>query len=264
MFYILSPVSSLQQLFYASFRVRHPQFSDKTFPFWSSSVFIIWLIFQEITLTLFLASMLGLLDVILNFPGFHRWKFTEILRNILKILVSLAWCVVLPLCYAQSVSFAPGVLKQWLSFLPRVKGVPPLYILAVALYLLPNVLAAIMFIFPMLRRWIENSDWHIIRLLLWWSQVWGWIYNSFLFVLDESYDSIKSANPLGMLVICLRKSRAKFDFYYGYIKVLSFWIWVMPGGISYFPFIDSFHAFSLQPRIYIGRGMHESQISLIK
>ncbi|XP_009112237.1 callose synthase 5 [Brassica rapa] len=136
----------------------------------------------------FLRLLQSLLDVILNFPGFHRWKFTEILRNILKIVVSLAWCVVLPLCYAQSVSFAPGMLKQWLSFLPRVKGVPPLYILAVALYLLPNVLAAIMFSFPMLRRWIENSDWHIIRLLLWWSQ----------------------------------------------------------------------------PRIYVGRGMHESQISLIK
>ncbi|KAL1224859.1 Callose synthase 5 [Cardamine amara subsp. amara] len=136
----------------------------------------------------FLRFLQSVLDVVLNFPGFHRWKFTDVLRNILKIIVSLAWCVVLPLCYAQSVSFAPGKLKQWLSFLPQVKGVPPLYIMAVALYLLPNVLAAIMFIFPMLRRWIENSDWHIFRLLLWWSQ----------------------------------------------------------------------------PRIYVGRGMHESQIALIK
>ena len=245
MFYILSPVSSLQQLFYACFRVRHPQCCDKTFPAWSSSVFVIWLLCQEITITLFFASMLGLLDVILNFPGFHRWKFTEILRNILKIVVSLAWCVVLPLCYAQSVSFAPGMLKQWLSFLPRVKGVPPLYILAVALYLLPNVLAAIMFSFPMLRRWIENSDWHIIRLLLWWSQVWGWIYDSFLFILDENYDSVVSKSfrharralnsvsldylcnsgsifPYCRLVICIRKSREKFDFYSCYIKDIKF------------------------------------------
>ncbi|KAH0873647.1 hypothetical protein HID58_071009 [Brassica napus] len=112
-----------------------------------------------------------ILDIILNFPGFHRWKFTEILRNILKIALSLAWCVVLPLCDAQSNSSAPGMLKQWISFLPRdVKGVPPLHILAVALCLLPNVLTAIMFIFPMLRRWIENSVWHIIRLHVWWSQ----------------------------------------------------------------------------------------------
>ncbi|CAF2084895.1 unnamed protein product [Brassica napus] len=81
----LSPVSSLQQLFYASSR--------------------------EITITLFLPSILGILDIILNFPGFHRWKFTEILRNILKIAVSLAWCVVLPLCDAQSNSSAPGMLS---------------------------------------------------------------------------------------------------------------------------------------------------------
>ncbi|XP_010530602.1 PREDICTED: callose synthase 5 [Tarenaya hassleriana] len=136
----------------------------------------------------FLRFLQSVLDVVLNFPGFHRWRFTDVLRNILKIIVSLAWCIILPLCYAQSVSFAPGKIKSWLSFLPQVKGVPPLYIMAVALYLFPNVLAAVMFIFPMLRRWIENSDWHIIRLLLWWSQ----------------------------------------------------------------------------PRIYIGRGMHESQIALIK
>ncbi|KAH0878522.1 hypothetical protein HID58_065916, partial [Brassica napus] len=121
--------------------------------------------------TAFLRFLQSILDIILNFPGFHRWKFTEILRNILKIAVSLAWCVVLPLCDAQSNSSAPGMLKQWISFLPRdVKGVPPLHILAVALCLLPNVLTAIMFIFPMLRRWIENSDWHIIRLHVWWSQ----------------------------------------------------------------------------------------------
>ncbi|KAH0853208.1 hypothetical protein HID58_093402, partial [Brassica napus] len=88
----------------------------------------------------YLGWPMRILDIILNFPGFHRWKFTEILRNILKIAVSLAWCVVLPLCDAQSNSSAPGMLKQWISFLPRdVKGVPPLHILAVALYLLPNV-----------------------------------------------------------------------------------------------------------------------------
>ncbi|KAH0897162.1 hypothetical protein HID58_046730 [Brassica napus] len=119
----------------------------------------------------YLGWPMRILDIILNFSGFHRWKFTEILRNILKIAVSLAWCVGLPLCDAQSNSSAPGMLKQWISFLPRdVKGVPPLHILAVALCLLPNVLTAIMFIFPMLRRWIENSDWNIIRLHVWWSQ----------------------------------------------------------------------------------------------
>ncbi|XVF16975.1 hypothetical protein REPUB_Repub10bG0077100 [Reevesia pubescens] len=112
----------------------------------------------------------GVLDLFLNFPGYHRWKFTDVMRNILKIIVSLAWVIVLPLFYVRAFSFAPDRLKDVLSFLPKVKGISPLYIMAVALYLLPNLLAAALFIFPMLRRWIENSDWHIIRLLLWWSQ----------------------------------------------------------------------------------------------
>ncbi|CAN6843317.1 unnamed protein product [Brassica oleracea] len=168
----LSPVSSLQQLFYASSR--------------------------EITITLFLPSILGILDIILNFSGFHRWKFTEILRNILKIAVSLAWCVVLPLCDAQSNSSAPGMLKQWISFLPRdVKGVPPLHILAVALCLLPNVLTAIMFIFPMLRRWIENSDWNIIRLHVWWSQK----SSELCYVLCFIYCSANGINYLSIFYI---------------------------------------------------------------
>ncbi|GAA0165996.1 hypothetical protein LIER_21259 [Lithospermum erythrorhizon] len=113
----------------------------------------------------------SILDIVLNFPGYLRCKFTDVLRNILKIIISLAWTVALPICYFhQSSSFKFAKIKDILSFLDNIKGVPSLYIMAVALYLLPNVLAALLFLFPMLRRWIENSDWRVIRLLLWWSQ----------------------------------------------------------------------------------------------
>ncbi|KAF3792492.1 Callose synthase 5 [Nymphaea thermarum] len=112
----------------------------------------------------------GVLDFILNFPGYHRRKFTVLLRNMLKILVSLAWVVILPLCYIRSLKNSPAFIEELQTWLRETKDVPPLYIFAVIIYLLPNLLAAILFIFPMLRRWIENSDWHIIRFLLWWSQ----------------------------------------------------------------------------------------------
>ncbi|MCL7052282.1 hypothetical protein MKW94_023070, partial [Papaver nudicaule] len=118
----------------------------------------------------FLRFLQSVLDFVLNFPGYHRWKFTDVLRNLLKIVVSVAWAIILPLCYLQSSQSAPEKIKELLKWFRQVKGIPPLYIMAVALYLLPNLLAAILFIFPMLRRWIENSDWHIIRFLLWWSQ----------------------------------------------------------------------------------------------
>ncbi|PIA43604.1 hypothetical protein AQUCO_01900181v1 [Aquilegia coerulea] len=130
----------------------------------------------------------SILELLLNFPGYHRWKFTDVLRTLLKIVVSLAWAIILPICYLHSLNNAPEKVKEVMNLLRQVEGIPPLYAMVVILYLLPNLLAAVLFIFPMLRRWIENSDWHIVRFLLWWSQ----------------------------------------------------------------------------PRIYIGRGMHESQFSLIK
>jgi len=107
----------------------------------------------------------------LNFPGYHRWRFTDVLRSCLKVVVSLFWVIALPLFYVHSFEDAPNFMKDMLSFLDSIKGIPPFYMFAVAVYLLPNLLAAVLFLFPMLRRWIENSDWHIVRFLLWWSQV---------------------------------------------------------------------------------------------
>ncbi|CAN0877401.1 Putative callose synthase 6 [Linum grandiflorum] len=147
----------------------------------------------------FLRLLQSILDLVLNFPGYHRWKFTDVLRNILKIIVSFAWAVILPLCYTGSFKQVVG-FTNGMTFLRTVKSIPPIYLFAVVIYMTPNILAAALFIFPMLRRWIENSDWLIVRLLLWWSQ-----------------------------------SAADDDYF------------ICP-----------------QPRIYVGRGMHESQFSLIK
>ncbi|KAK6152988.1 hypothetical protein DH2020_012627 [Rehmannia glutinosa] len=44
----------------------------------------------------FLRFLQSILDLFLNFPGYLRWKFTDVLRSILKIIVSLAWSIILP------------------------------------------------------------------------------------------------------------------------------------------------------------------------
>ncbi|PWA75022.1 callose synthase 5 [Artemisia annua] len=120
----------------------------------------------------FLRFFQSVLDIVLNFPGYHRWKFTDVLRNILKVITSFAWSFVLPLSYVHQndISMPFGKVENILSSLNQFEGIPSLYLVAVALYLLPNLLAAALFIFPMLRRWIENSDWLITRFFLWWSQ----------------------------------------------------------------------------------------------
>ncbi|KAK9149097.1 hypothetical protein Scep_007854 [Stephania cephalantha] len=111
-----------------------------------------------------------ILDLALNFPARHRWKFTDVLRTMLKLIVSIVWAIILPATYMRNTPAAPREIKNLTKWLGQVRGIPPLYIFAVVIYLLPNLLAAILFIFPMLRRWIENSNWHIIRFLLWWAQ----------------------------------------------------------------------------------------------
>ena len=95
----------------------------------------------------------------------------DVIRSFLKIIISFAWAVALPLFYMHSFNVAPQQIRDILSFLGQLKGVPALYMMAVVLYCLPNILSATLFLFPMLRRFIENSDWHIVRLLMWWSQV---------------------------------------------------------------------------------------------
>ncbi|KAK6922818.1 1,3-beta-glucan synthase subunit FKS1-like, domain-1 [Dillenia turbinata] len=134
--------------------------------FQKDSLYDISSIFITAAILRFLQSVL---DLVLNLPG-HRWKFTDVLRNLLKIIVSAAWAVILPLCYVHSFQVGSGKIKDLLSWFRQIDGIPPLYIMAVGIYLLPNLLTAVLFIFPMLRRAIENSDWLIVRILLWWSQ----------------------------------------------------------------------------------------------
>jgi callose synthase len=44
------------------------------------------------------------------------------------------------------------------------------YTYAVTIYLIPNVLAALLFVLPPLRRTMERSNWRIVTLIMWWAQ----------------------------------------------------------------------------------------------
>ncbi|PPR85546.1 hypothetical protein GOBAR_AA35144 [Gossypium barbadense] len=171
----------------------------------------------------------SVLDLAINFPGYHRWRFTDVLRNVLKIVVSIAWVIILPLFYVRELSFVPENVKDMLSFLNQVKGISPLYVMAVALYLLPNLLTAALFIFPMLRRWIENSDWHIIRLLLWWSQPRVYVGRG----IHESQFALIKYTLFWLILLC-----AKFAFsYFVQVYFMDTQIWysifsTIYGGVS--------------------------------
>lgn len=116
-------------------------------------------------------SIAVILDIALNFKAYHSWKFSSVLRLLLKLLVAVAWVVVLPVCYLHSWENPTGVLKLIKDWLRETDKIPSLYISAVIIYLLPNILGAVLFLLPSLRTLVEKSNWKIFQFLLWWSQV---------------------------------------------------------------------------------------------
>lgn len=97
-------------------------------------------------------------------------KYTDILRYVAKVLVAIAWVIVLPVCYAHSWGDSTGLISTFKGWLGQSRS-PSLYVTAILVYLAPDVVSALLFLFPMFRRAIEQSDSGIVQLLLWWDQV---------------------------------------------------------------------------------------------
>lgn len=141
-------------------------------------------------------------------------SFAVKLRYVLKLISSSAWVVILPVTYAYTWDSPTGLARIIKSWLGNGQNQPSLYILAVVIYLAPNMLAAMLFLFPFLRRILESSNVKVITFIMWWSQV-----NFCLLVSD------------GIYVVTV---------------------------------VYMFCQMYLQPRLFVGRGMHEGAFSLFK
>ncbi|KAH9706027.1 callose synthase 7 [Citrus sinensis] len=96
----------------------------------------------------FLNLLQAALDIVLSFNAWRSLKCTQILRYLLKFAVAAVWAVILPIWQSQG----------------------SLYNFAVAIYLVPNILAAFLFFLPQLSRIMEQSNSLIVRLFMWWGQ----------------------------------------------------------------------------------------------
>lgn len=135
-----------------------------------SLTLVLWFMFWHEYVCVLSFYILGFLDLILNFPGYHRCGFMDVMRTLLKLVVSIVWVILLSVTYGSSI-LLPKQIRASMRGIPQSMSIPIPYLLAVVLYLLPNLLSAVLFLFPMMRRLIENSDWLVVRLLLWWAQV---------------------------------------------------------------------------------------------
>lgn len=122
---------------------------------------------------IFLLPNSAVLDIILSWKSQRSMSLHVKLRYVLKALSAAAWVIVLPVTYAYAwESNAPGIaqtIKGW--FGGNSSSSPSLYFLAVLVYLAPNMLAAVLFLFPSIRRFLERSHYKVIMLMMWWSQV---------------------------------------------------------------------------------------------
>ncbi|KAF7833505.1 callose synthase 7-like [Senna tora] len=117
----------------------------------------------------FLNFLQVILDIILTLNAWKNMKFSQLLRYFLKFVVAAVWVVVLPVSYSSSVQ-NPSWLTKFVTSWAGDWGGQSLYSYLVALYLLPNILAAILFFLPPLKRKLERSNMRIITLFMWWAQ----------------------------------------------------------------------------------------------
>ncbi|XP_074585983.1 callose synthase 3-like [Curcuma longa] len=131
-------------------------------------------IFKKLLSIFITASVLKLgqavLDIMLNWKARRSMSLPVKLRYILKLIAAVAWLIILPVTYAYTLENPSGLAKTIKSWVGGGQNRPSLYFLAVVIYLSPNMLSALLFLFPSLRRFLESSHYKIIMLLMWWSQ----------------------------------------------------------------------------------------------
>ena len=113
----------------------------------------------------------AILDIILSWKARRNMSFAVKMRYILKVISAAAWVIILPVTYAYTSENPTGLARTIKSWLGGGQNQPSLYILAVVIYLSPNMLGALLFLFPFMRRFLERSNYKVIMLIMWWSQV---------------------------------------------------------------------------------------------
>ncbi|KAH9607937.1 hypothetical protein KSS87_011766 [Heliosperma pusillum] len=122
-------------------------------------------------LTMFLTwSVMRFIQSLLDFGMQYSLMSRETLmvgvRMLLKFLASIVWAVVFGIMYSKiwtqknrDGKWSDAANKQVINFL-----------LAVAVFILPEALAVLLFIIPWVRNFVEETNWRIFYMFTWWFQ----------------------------------------------------------------------------------------------
>nr|POF00299.1 callose synthase 2 [Quercus suber] len=111
----------------------------------------------------------AVLDIILSWKARHSMPIYVKLRYIWKAVSAAAWLIVLPVTYAYIWKIPPGFAQTIKTFSNSPRS-PSLFMLAVLIYLSPNMLSTVLSLFPFIRRYLGRSNNKIVVLMMWWSQ----------------------------------------------------------------------------------------------
>ncbi|GFQ00467.1 callose synthase 1 [Phtheirospermum japonicum] len=167
-------------------------------------------VFRKVLSIFITAALLKLvhavLDIIMSWKARMSMSLHVKLRYVLKVISAASWVVVLPVTYAYSWRDPSGfaqTIKRWFG---QGNGHPSLFIIAVLVYLSPNMLSGLLFLFPLIRRHLERSDYRVVRLMMWWSQ-------PRLYVGRGMQESTFSVFKYTMYWVLLLAAKLSFSFY---------------------------------------------------
>ncbi|KAM7523322.1 hypothetical protein LguiA_013224 [Lonicera macranthoides] len=167
-------------------------------------------VFKKVLSVFITAAILKLgqafLDVVLSWKARQSMPFYVKLRYILKVVSAAAWVITLPVTYAYTWENPPGFARTIKSWFGNSSNSPTLFILAVVIYLSPNMLAGLLFLFPFIRRFLERSNYRIVMLMMWWSQ-------PRLYVGRGMHESTFSLFKYTMFWVLLLMTKLAFSYY---------------------------------------------------
>ncbi|XP_020232679.1 callose synthase 2 isoform X1 [Cajanus cajan] len=112
----------------------------------------------------------AILDIVLSWKARKVMSLHVKLRYIFKAISAAVWVIVLPVTYAYSWKNPSGFAQTIKNWFGNGTGSPSMFILAIFIYLSPNILSALLFVFPFIRRYLERSNNGVVKLMMWWSQ----------------------------------------------------------------------------------------------
>lgn len=117
------------------------------------------------------ALIAAVVDIVLSWKARRSMSFYVKLRYILKAVSAAGWVVILPITYAYSLKNPAGFAQTIKSWFGNSPSSPSLFVTVILVYLAPNMLSVLLFLFPFIRRFLERSNNKILMLIMWWSQV---------------------------------------------------------------------------------------------